>query len=154
RSAAATSVASASSCSVAPAVFAFLAWISMQYGHWVVRATATAINSLYLSGITPPANAAPSNATNARNASGASSPSCLNLARFFMSYMSVSSVEGSRSHARTVTRRRLAQVPHGLLGRPDGVGQESEVDHRRPVAVALLVGRAGRRVPDHRHLEP
>src|SRR5438477_8828408 len=59
----------------------------MQYGHWVVNATATAINSLYLSGITPPLNAASSNATNPLKASGASSPSFLNFVRFFMSYI-------------------------------------------------------------------
>src|SRR5438552_7519528 len=88
RSAAAISVVSASSCSVAPAFFAFFEWISMQYGHCVVSATATAINSLYLSGITPCLTTASSNATNALKASGASSPIRLSLERFFMSYMS------------------------------------------------------------------
>ena len=58
RSAAATSVVSANSCSLAPAALARLLWISMQYGHCVVSATATAISSLYLSGITPPFSAA------------------------------------------------------------------------------------------------
>src|SRR5262245_43234918 len=65
----------------------------MQYGHWVVSATATAISSLYLSGITPPLNAASSNATNALNASGASSPNFFNFAIFFMSYIEHSSKE-------------------------------------------------------------
>src|SRR5436305_2688033 len=87
RSAAATMFVSASSCSVAPAFFAFLEWISMQYGHCVVSATATAINSLYLSGIAPPLKAASSNATNPLKASGASSPSFLSFVRFFMSYI-------------------------------------------------------------------
>src|SRR5258708_2324133 len=59
----------------------------MQYGHCVVRATATAISSLYLSGIAPSLKAASSNATNPFQASGASSPNFLSLARFFMSYI-------------------------------------------------------------------
>src|SRR6516165_10726165 len=59
----------------------------MQYGHCVVSATATAINSLYLSGITPSLKAASSNATNALKASGASWPSVLSFVRFFMSYI-------------------------------------------------------------------
>src|SRR5262249_47889925 len=67
--------------------FGRLAWISMQYGHCVVSATATAISSLYLRGITPPLNAASSKATKPLKASGASSPNFLNLVRFFMSYM-------------------------------------------------------------------
>src|SRR5436190_1913932 len=90
RSAAATRVVSASSCSVAPAFFAFWAWISMQYGHCVVSATATAISSLYLSGITPPLKAASSKATKLLKASGASSPSFLNFFRLAMSYIVVS----------------------------------------------------------------
>src|SRR5207302_5625597 len=84
---AATSVVSASSCSLAPAFFARFEWIPMQYGHCVVSATATAISSLYFSGITPPLNAASSNARNPFQASGASSPSFLSFVRFFMSYM-------------------------------------------------------------------
>src|SRR5262249_9175981 len=67
----------------------------MQYGHCVVSATATAINSLYLSGITPPLKAASSNATNPLNASGASSPSFLSFVRFFMSYIAISLMESS-----------------------------------------------------------
>src|SRR6266436_1480598 len=59
----------------------------MQYGHCVVSATATAINSLYLSGIAPPLKAASSKATNPLKASGASSPSFLSFVRFFMSYI-------------------------------------------------------------------
>src|SRR5436190_22218750 len=79
----------------------------MQYGHCVVSATATAINSLYLSGITPPLNAASSNATNPWKASGASSPSFLNFARFFMSYIVTSLiVKKSRPNARDVASAR------------------------------------------------
>src|SRR5262249_28096617 len=62
-------------------------WMSMQYGHCVVSATATAISSLYLSGTTPLLNAASSNATKPLNASGASSPSRGNFFRLFISYM-------------------------------------------------------------------
>src|SRR5438132_8825174 len=45
---AATIAASTISASVAPALRALPLWISMQYGHCVVSATATAISSLYL----------------------------------------------------------------------------------------------------------
>src|SRR5262249_31621151 len=83
RGAAVTSVVSANSCSVAPAFLAFFVWISMQYGHCVVSATATAISSLYLSGMAPPLKAASSNATKPLKASGANSPSFLSLVRFF-----------------------------------------------------------------------
>src|SRR3954465_4438167 len=89
RNAAVTSVVSASSTSVAPAFFALRVWMSMQYGHWVVSATATAISSLYFRGISPPRTTASSNATNALNASGASSPILPNLAKFLMSYIAV-----------------------------------------------------------------
>ncbi|MND09339.1 hypothetical protein D3C83_325840 [compost metagenome] len=61
--------------------------MSMQYGHCVVNATATAISSLYLSGITPCFTTASSNATNALNASGASSLKRDNFFRFDLSYM-------------------------------------------------------------------
>src|SRR5262245_6260132 len=109
RSAAATSVVSASSCSVAPAFLAFLVWSSMQYGHCVVSATAMAISSLYLSGITPYLTAASSKATNALKASGASSPKRLNFPRFFMSYIAISWIKTSpRPTARDVTSN-----PHG-----------------------------------------
>src|SRR5438105_5152082 len=153
RIAAATSVASANSCSAAPA---FFAWTSVQYEHWVVSATATAIRSVYRSGITPPRNAAASNATNAWKVSEASSPSSLSLGGSFMPYTSVSSggIGRGQPPATSPARGRRAHEPYGLLGRPQGVGHEPEVDQRRPVAVPLLVRRAGRRVPDHRHLEP
>src|SRR6187401_2434001 len=105
RRAAATRVVSASSASVAPAFFAFLAWISMQYGHWVVKATATAISSLYLSGIAPSLKAASSNATNPLKASGASSPSFLSFVRFFMSYMAHSLMDN-------ILRQTARKVPH------------------------------------------
>src|SRR5262245_47725276 len=62
----------------------------MQYGHCVVSATATAINSLYLRGMTPSLNAASSKARNPLNASGASSPSFFIFDRFFMSYIVIS----------------------------------------------------------------
>src|SRR5262245_7813882 len=65
----------------------------MQYGHCVVSPTATAISSLYLSGIDPCLNAASSNATKLLNASGASSPICPNFVSFFMSYISISLME-------------------------------------------------------------
>src|SRR5262249_10661274 len=65
----------------------------MQYGHCVVSATATAISSLYFSGIAPSLNAASSNAMKPLNPSGASSPSFLNFVRFFMSYMAGSLIE-------------------------------------------------------------
>src|SRR5262245_1975416 len=65
----------------------------MQYGHCVVSATATAINSLYLRGIVPCLNAASSNATKLLNASGASWASFSNFVRFFMSYIAISLME-------------------------------------------------------------
>ncbi len=83
-------VVSASSLSVAPAFRAFWVWISMQYGHCVVSATAIAISSLYLSGITPPRTTASSKATKALNASGASSASVPIFASLFLSYIACS----------------------------------------------------------------
>src|SRR5436305_14185201 len=62
----------------------------MQYGHCVVSATATAISSLYFSGIAPPRTTASSNATNALNASGASSAYRAIFFMLFMSYMLIS----------------------------------------------------------------
>jgi hypothetical protein len=70
RRATATKTVSASSCSVAPAVFAASRCTSRQYGHCVVRATASAISSLYLRGIAPSASAALSRASKAPIASG------------------------------------------------------------------------------------
>src|SRR5262245_805757 len=71
----------------------------MQYGHCVVSATATAINSLYLSGIAPPLKAASSNAANPFHASGANSPSFLSFANCFMSYIAgLQNNEGTRLH--------------------------------------------------------
>src|SRR5881394_3054946 len=61
--------------------------MSMQYGHCVVQATATAINSLYFTGIAPSATAALSNAQNAFITSGASSFIFLILVRFALSYI-------------------------------------------------------------------
>src|SRR5262249_48787232 len=57
--------------------------------HCVVSATATAISSLYLSGIAPSLKAAWSNATNAWKASGVSSPNFFIFAKFFMSYIAI-----------------------------------------------------------------
>src|SRR5262245_13789116 len=126
----------------------------MQYGHCVVSATATAINSLYLSGIAPSLNAASSNATNPLKASGASSPSFLSFARFFMSYIATSLTESNpRPCARLRTSGCLTHEPHALPGRPQRMGHEPEVNERRLVTVPLLVLRAGRRVPHHRHLK-
>src|SRR5436190_23087340 len=59
----------------------------MQYGHWVVSATATAINSLYLTGIAPSATANLSNAQKAFITSGASSFIFLILVRFSLLYI-------------------------------------------------------------------
>src|SRR6266404_428003 len=59
----------------------------MQYGHCVVKATATAISSLYLTGIAPAATDALSNATNAFIVSGAWASRFFILLRFFMSYI-------------------------------------------------------------------
>src|SRR5262245_27783329 len=56
--------------------------MSMQYGHWVVRATAIAISSLYLTGIAPSATDNLSKAQNAFITSGARALSCLILVRF------------------------------------------------------------------------
>src|SRR5258705_1488508 len=60
----------------------------MQYGHCVVSATATAINSLYFTGMAPSATAALSNAQNAVITSGARLFIFLILARFSFLYMS------------------------------------------------------------------
>ncbi len=79
RSAAATATTSAISCSEVPASRDLLLWISMQYGHCVVRATASAISSLYLAGIAPAASAALWSAQNALTASGALASRVLSL---------------------------------------------------------------------------
>jgi len=42
---------------------------------------------------------------------------------------------------------------YGLRSRPDGIGDEPEVDERRQVAVAVWNDRGGGRVSDHRDLE-
>src|SRR6478672_7437662 len=81
----------------------------MQYGHCVVSATATAINSLYLSGITPSLIAASSNATKLLNASGANSLSFLNFFRLAMSYIAFSLVKPC-STARTCDDVRADRV--------------------------------------------
>src|SRR5262249_48005043 len=57
------------------------------YGHCVVSATATAMSSLYLTGIAPSFAAASSNTRNALKVSGARSPSLFILVMFFRSYM-------------------------------------------------------------------
>ena len=66
---------SAISTSDAPAFLARLVWASMQYGHWVRCALATAINSLVLTSSAPGSNALLSNSTKALNTSGLSSRS-------------------------------------------------------------------------------
>src|SRR5262245_61114219 len=107
----------------------------MQYGHCVVSATATAISSLYLSGIAPPLKAASSNATNPWKASGASSPSFLSFVRFFISYIA-SSLEKRLPGRRGVMLRaggRRTHELHSLPGRPQRVGQEAEIGERCPV---------------------
>src|SRR5881392_3751600 len=87
RRAAAISVVSANSCSLAPAFLAFFAWTSMQYGHCVVRATATAISSLYFTGIAPSPTAALSNAQKAFITSGARLSIFFSLPRLVLLYM-------------------------------------------------------------------
>src|ERR1017187_4419419 len=57
RNAAARNADSTSSSRVAPAAFAALECASMQYGHWVVQATATAMSSRNFRGIAPPSRA-------------------------------------------------------------------------------------------------
>src|SRR3989442_797228 len=84
---AATIAASTISASVAPAFLALPLWISMQYGHWVVRATATAISSLYFTGIAPSATAALSKAQKAFITWGARASIFFNLARFSFLYI-------------------------------------------------------------------
>src|SRR6266568_8497089 len=89
RNAAATIAASTNSASVAPALRALPLWISMQYGHWVVSATATAISSLYFAGIAPAATAALSKAQKAFITSGARLSIFFSLARFSFLYIRV-----------------------------------------------------------------
>src|SRR5439155_11709026 len=84
---AATIAASTISASVAPALRALPLWISMQYGHCVVRATATAISSLYFTGIAPSATAALSNAQKAFITSGARASIFFSLVRFCLVYV-------------------------------------------------------------------
>src|SRR4051794_2276680 len=84
--------ASAISVSVAPALRAPALWISMQYGHWVVSATAIAISSLYFTGMAPAATAALSKAQKAFINSGARLSIFLSLARFSFLYIGFSSV--------------------------------------------------------------
>src|SRR3954453_22517418 len=79
--------ASAISVSVAPALRAPALWISMQYGHWVVSATARAISSLYFTGMAPAATAALSKAQKAFITSGARVFITLMLARFSLLYI-------------------------------------------------------------------
>jgi len=45
------------------------------------------------------------------------------------------------------------QMLHRLRSRPDGIGDEPEVDERRQVAIAVWNDRRGGRVSDHRDLE-
>src|SRR5690625_2827928 len=66
--------------------FAALTWMSMQYGHPVTCATATAISSFVRLGITPSATAALSNAAKLLNASGASLVNSDNLLMLPFSY--------------------------------------------------------------------
>src|SRR5947207_4235886 len=87
RSAAATIAASTSSALLTPALRALPACISMQYGHWVVRATATAISSLYFRGIAPSPTAALSNAQKAFITSGARLSIFFSLPRLVLLYM-------------------------------------------------------------------
>src|SRR5438105_6409553 len=97
----------------------------MQYGHCVVSATATAISSLYLSGIAPSLNAASSNATNPLKASGASSPSFLSLVMFFMSYIAVSlGRKSSRSFAGDSTGQPTPQRQRDLQNQLQGASDE------------------------------
>src|SRR5512133_1312625 len=79
--------ASAISASVAPALRALPLWISMQYGHWVVSATAMAMSSLYFTGITPSATAALSKAQKAFITAGAKVSIRFSFARFSLLYM-------------------------------------------------------------------
>src|SRR5262249_8138361 len=85
---AATIAASVISASVAPALRALALWMSMQYGHCVVRATAMAINSLYFTGIAPSATDIRSNSQKAFITSGARLFIFLILARFALLYIS------------------------------------------------------------------
>src|SRR6218665_3212093 len=84
---AATMAASTNSESQAPASRALPAWISMQYGHCVVMATATAINSLYFTGMAPSETAALSKAQKAFMTSGARVSIFFRLVRFLLLYM-------------------------------------------------------------------
>src|ERR1700758_1137703 len=90
RIAAAMTAASASISSVAPSLRADCVCSSIQYGHWVVSATATAINCLFTASIAPGANAALSKDQNAFIASEAFSSRCLSFARFEMLYTALS----------------------------------------------------------------
>src|SRR5262245_11168329 len=107
RSAAATIVASVSSASVAPAALAFFTWTSMQYGHCVVMATATAISSFTFTVSAPSLNTAALSASNAAIGSGASSFIAFIFFKLAMSY-----IVGSYS-----VGVEVAQQPADVLGR-------------------------------------
>ena len=83
--AAATSTVSANSGSEAPRVLALFVRSSMRWGHCVVQATPSAINSLYVLGIAPSATAARSHATHAFIASGARAARSFILPRLVLS---------------------------------------------------------------------
>ena len=85
-SAAAMVTTSAISGSLAPACLALPEWISMQYGHCVVNATASAISSLYLAGIAPSAMAALSKAQKACIATGALASRVFSFPKLLMLY--------------------------------------------------------------------
>src|ERR1051326_1394222 len=87
----------------------------MQYGHCVVKATATAISSLYFTGIAPSATAALSNAQNAFITSGASVSIFFNFLRFSLLYICVG-VPGSPFSV--CSRVGIILVAAELIGSP------------------------------------
>src|SRR5678809_76185 len=82
------------------------------------------MSSLYLSGMTPPRTTASSKATNALKASGASSPRRGNLARFFMSYITVSLSCGPSHAVLRVNCNREKRIgrPRGEQSTPSAPG--------------------------------
>src|SRR6185369_3713249 len=94
----------------------------MQYGHCVVSATATAMSSLYFTGIAPAATAALSKAQKAFITSGARLSIFFSLARFSLLYICVIVV--SEISSRSTSHRDDLEVLGGNLG---GAGSSGDV---------------------------
>src|SRR6266487_4165366 len=120
RRAAATIAASTISASVAPALRALPLWMSMQYGHCVVRATATAISSLYFTGIAPSATAALSKAQKAFITCGARLSIFFSLARFSLLYIWV--IVGSERWIRSISHCNSLEILGSDFGRVGSCG--------------------------------